>query len=56
MPRLNGAVLADRLSSDAYVEVLSAHGQVVVRVPSGLAGNPDPAPVLPAVLPVQHVT
>ncbi|HVA04828.1 MAG TPA: HAMP domain-containing sensor histidine kinase [Acidimicrobiales bacterium] len=55
-PRLNGSVLAARLSSDAYVEVLSSSGAVIARVPSGLAGNPDPAPVLPRVLPVQRVT
>src|SRR5580658_5683270 len=29
-PRLNGGVLADRLSSDAYVEVLSTTGKVLV--------------------------
>src|SRR3984957_8474524 len=40
VPRLNGSVLAARLSSDAYVEVLSSKGTVVIRVPSGLAGNP----------------
>jgi two-component system OmpR family sensor kinase len=56
VPRLNGTVLAARLSSDVYVEVLSKAGNVVVRVPSGLAGNPDPAPVLPQTLPVQHIT
>jgi two-component system OmpR family sensor kinase len=55
-PRLNGSVLADRLSSDAYVEVLSTTGSVIARVPSGVAGNPDPTPVLPRVLPVQHIT
>ncbi|HEY5026631.1 MAG TPA: HAMP domain-containing sensor histidine kinase [Acidimicrobiales bacterium] len=55
-PRLNDSVLADRLSSDAYVEVLSTSGVVIARVPSGLAANPDPAPVLPKVLPVQHIT
>ncbi len=55
-PRLNGSVLADRLSSDAYVEVLSTTGTVLVRLPSGLAANPDPAPVLPRDLPVQHIT
>jgi two-component system OmpR family sensor kinase len=55
-PRLNGSVLADRLSSDAYVEVLSTTGSVIARVPSGVAANPDPAPVLPRVLPVQHIT
>src|SRR5580700_6078068 len=55
-PRLNGSVLADRLSSDAYVEVLSTTGTVLVRLPSGLAANPDPAPVLPRNLPVQHIT
>ncbi len=55
-PRLNGAVLAARVSSDLYVEVLSKAGKVVIRVPSGLAGNPDPAPVLPQTLPVQHIT
>jgi signal transduction histidine kinase len=55
VPRLNGAVLAARLSSDAYVEVLSSRGKVVIRVPSGLAGNPDPAPVLSRELHVQHI-
>jgi two-component system, OmpR family, sensor kinase len=55
VPRLNGLVLDSRLSSDAYVVVLSSDGRVVIRVPSGLASNPDPAPVLPQVLPVQHL-
>ncbi len=55
-PRLNGAVLAARLSSDAYVEVLLTDGEVVIRVPSGLAGNRDPAPELPKVLPVRPFT
>ncbi len=36
-------------------EVLSSSGKVIIRVPSGLAGNPDPAPALPRVLPVQHI-
>ena len=54
-PRLSGAVLAARLSSDAYVEVISSVGKVVIRVPSGLAGSPDPAPLLPRRLPVKHI-
>ncbi|MGD0379942.1 MAG: HAMP domain-containing sensor histidine kinase [Acidimicrobiales bacterium] len=53
-PRLNSTVFAARLSDDSYVVVLGSNGKVVARVPSGLAGSPDPAPVLPAVLPVQH--
>jgi len=53
-PRLNSSVLAARLSDDSYSEVLSSSGKVIVKVPSGLAGNPDPAPALPRVLPVQH--
>jgi two-component system OmpR family sensor kinase len=55
VPRLNSASLDARLSSDAYVEVISSKGRVIVREPSGLAGHPDPAPVLPRVLPVEHV-
>ena len=55
-PRLSGAVLADRLSSDAYVEVLSSAGRLLIRLPSGVAGSPDPAPVLPRTLPIQHFT
>jgi two-component system OmpR family sensor kinase len=54
-PRLNGAVLAARLSSDAYVEVISSKGRVLFRDPSGVGGSPDPAPALPRVLPVQHL-
>ena len=54
-PRLNSTVFAARLSDDSYVEVISSNGQVLARVPSGVAGSPDPAPVLPAGLPVQHI-
>ena len=52
IPRLSGSVLDARLSSDAYVEVLSSNGKIVARDPSGLAADPDPAPMLPRVLPV----
>ena len=52
-PRLNGAAFSARVGSDAYVEVISSSGKVVIRVPSGGAGNPDPAPALPRVLRVQ---
>ena len=52
-PRLNGAVFASRLSDDSYFEVLSSGGKVIIRVPSGLTGHPDPPPALPRVLPVQ---
>ena len=53
--RLNPGALAGRLSSDAYVEVISANGKVLFRDPSGPVGNPDAAPVLPARLAVQHL-
>lgn len=46
-PHLNAAAFAARVSGDSYVEVLSSSGKVLIRVPSGLAGNPDPAPALP---------
>jgi two-component system OmpR family sensor kinase len=53
-PRLSSDALSGRVSSDAYVEVITANGRVVFRDPSGLAGHPDPAPVLPRSLPVQR--
>jgi len=52
-PRLNSAVFASRLSDDSYFEVLSSGGKIIIRVPSGLTGHPDPAPALPSVLPVR---
>ena len=52
-PRLNSAAFSARVGSDAYVEVISSKGTVVIRVPSGGAGNPDPAPALPRALRVQ---
>jgi two-component system, OmpR family, sensor kinase len=52
-PRLNPVVLSSRLSSDAYVEVFLSDGKLVFRDPSGLP-RPDPAPVLPRSLPVEH--
>ena len=55
VPRLNSGALSARLSPDAYVEVLDSSGQVVFRDPSGPCDKPDPAPVLPASLPVQAV-
>jgi two-component system OmpR family sensor kinase len=54
-PRLNSNSLSARLSSDAYVEVLTPTGRVLFRDPSGLLGHPDPAPVLPKDLDVQHI-
>jgi two-component system OmpR family sensor kinase len=54
-PRLNASALAARVSDDAYVEVISSSGVVDIRIPSGLASKPDPAPVLPRVLAVQHI-
>jgi two-component system, OmpR family, sensor kinase len=54
-PRLNASSLAARVADDAYVEVISLNGRVVIRIPSGLASKPDPAPALPRVLPVQHI-
>jgi len=54
-PPLIGSVLAARLSSDAYVEVIASDRAVVFQDPSGLAASPDPAPDLPRVLPVQHL-
>jgi len=53
VPRLNGGALSARLSPDAYVEVIDGNGQVLFRDPSGPCDKPDPAPVLPASLPVQ---
>jgi two-component system OmpR family sensor kinase len=52
-PRLNGFTLATLLSPDVYVEVVDTAGTVVFRDPSGSCTHPDPAPVLPARLPVQ---
>jgi two-component system OmpR family sensor kinase len=54
-PRLNASALAARVSDDAYVELISTNGRVVIRIPSGLTSKPDPAPALPRVLPVQHI-
>ncbi|HTT86370.1 MAG TPA: hypothetical protein VMF60_03285, partial [Acidimicrobiales bacterium] len=51
--RLQPAILAARLSPDIYVEVIDSDGRLVFTDPSGSAGHPDPAPVLPTVLPVQ---
>jgi len=55
-PRLNAAILGARLSPDIYVEVLDASGTVVFDDPSGLvsANDHDPAPQLPADLPVER--
>ncbi len=50
---LSAVVLADRLNPDVYAEVIDARGQVVFRDPSGSCAPPDPAPRLPAQLPVQ---
>jgi two-component system, OmpR family, sensor kinase len=52
-PRLNPMALSSRLSSDAYVEVFLSDGKLVFRDPSGLP-RPDPAPILPRSLPVEH--
>ena len=51
--QLNGVVLAERLNPDVYVEVIVAGGKLVFDDPSGSCAAPDPAPVLPALLPVQ---
>ena len=51
--RLNAEVLAARISADTYVEVVDGDGQIVFQRPSGSSGSEDPAPVLPAELPVQ---
>ena len=51
--RLSGFTLATLLSPDVYVEVVDSAGTVVFRDPSGSCAHPDPAPVLPARLPVQ---
>ena len=53
-PHLDLNALTGRVGQDAYVEVLSK-GTVVFRDPSGPDGNPDPAPVVPAHLKVQHL-
>ncbi|HYA68718.1 MAG TPA: HAMP domain-containing sensor histidine kinase [Acidimicrobiales bacterium] len=54
-PRLNSTFLANRLSPDVYVEVIDASGTVVFDDPSGQISptDHDPAPVLPAHLPVE---
>ncbi|MGA2522088.1 MAG: HAMP domain-containing sensor histidine kinase [Acidimicrobiales bacterium] len=54
-PRLNRSSLSARLSSDAYVEVLSHRGVVLFRDPSGTPERPDPAPVVTARLHVQDL-
>jgi len=51
--RLNADVLASRMSSDVYVEVIDYNGHVVFQRPSGSCASPDPAPILPRSLPVQ---
>ena len=53
-PHLALDALANRVSPETYVEVL-AGGRVVFRDPSGSPGDPDPAPVVPAHLRVQHL-
>ena len=54
-PRLNAAILANRLSPDIYVQVIDATGTVVFDDPSGLVSPTlhDPSPLLPAKLPVE---
>jgi two-component system, OmpR family, sensor kinase len=51
--RLAASILADRLNPDVYAEVIDAEGTVVFSDPSGSTGHPDPAPLLPKVLPVE---
>jgi two-component system OmpR family sensor kinase len=51
--RLNADVLAARLTADVYVEVIDNNGRVVFQRPSGSSAVPDPAPILPKILPVQ---
>jgi two-component system OmpR family sensor kinase len=52
-PRLNGFTLASLMNPDVYAEVVDASGRVVFNDPSGSCAHPDPAPNLPAHLPVQ---
>jgi two-component system OmpR family sensor kinase len=44
--------IESRVSPDLYVEIIDASGTVLVSRPSGTAGQADPAPDLPAHLPV----
>jgi two-component system OmpR family sensor kinase len=55
IPRLNPAMLSGRVSPDTYVEVLSPAGKVLFSDPSGTAADPDPAPVVPRTIHVQHL-
>jgi len=55
IPRLNRTVLSGRLSPDTYVEVLSPTGTVLFSDPSGTTADPDPAPVVPRDIHVQHL-
>ena len=52
---VDSADLSRHVSAEVYLTLLDAHGHVVVRRPSGPPTRPDPAPVLAADIPVQHV-
>jgi two-component system OmpR family sensor kinase len=51
--RLSADVLSARISPDVYVEVIDGDGHDVFPRPSGSKASEDPAPILPAELPVQ---
>jgi len=46
----------NRVDPDVYVVVIGKTGQVLVRRPSGLPHQPDPAPVLPKLLRVSTIS
>ena len=50
---LHADALIRELNPDVYVEVLDQHGRLLLCDPSGTPLHPDPAPRLPAHLPVQ---
>ena len=51
--RLSADVLSARISPDVYVEVIDGDGHDGFPRPSGAKASEDPAPILPAELPVQ---
>jgi len=51
--QVNRGEIQTRVSPDVYVEILNADGKVTVSRPSGTITSSDPAPRLPARLPVQ---
>ncbi|HEY1830815.1 MAG TPA: HAMP domain-containing sensor histidine kinase [Acidimicrobiales bacterium] len=53
---LTSTNMSRHVSPDVYVEVISPSGKVILRLPSGTPGHPDPAPILSKSIPVQQTT